>query len=225
MSEREDNCTVQETNGWVFESLPHADAALVLGAGLRRREHDGKLLAGQELKMRALAALELLKHGKIDAIIVTGGSTAKDSLSTEADVIEEYLVEMGVPREKIFKETTSKNTAQNIENCIGILTENGIKTVLVVTNEFHGPRAKQLFQNIMKKHGLDLEGAPISAEAVLNARSAHYNGLTAHYTFPESLKHCPRRAIKMGMRELLRRILIAIDPGDTIAKALANRVR
>ncbi|MCH7878867.1 MAG: YdcF family protein, partial [candidate division Zixibacteria bacterium] len=123
-----------------------------------------KVEVGMESKMRALGAIELMQRGLVDRIIVTGGIAKEfpDEKSI-AEAIEEYLVKKGVPPQKILKETKSKNTAENIENILAILEKEGISKVLLETNEFHLPRAKQLFGNIMERHGLSVEEAEISA--------------------------------------------------------------
>ena len=185
-----------------------------------------KVEVGMESKMRALGAIELMQRGLVDRIIVTGGIAKEfpDEKSI-AEAMEEYLVKKGVPPQKILKETKSKNTAENIENILAILEKEGISKVLLETNEFHLPRAKQLFGNIMERHGLSVEEAELSAESLLNERSPHYKRLTSHYEFPESLKKLPRKALIKGLREFLRRILIHVDRDDKIAKFLVSKLR
>lgn len=214
-----------QENESALEDLPRADAVVVLGGELKRNKK-GRVVAGLESKMRALGAIELMKRGLVERIIVTGG-VAKEFPNEKsiAEAIEEYLIKKGVPSDKILKETGSKNTAENIENVLGILEREGVGKVLLETNEFHLPRAKQLWGNIFKKHGLSVEEAEVSAEKLLNKRSPHYQKLTSYYEFPSSLLKLPQKALTKGLYEFLRRVLIYVDREDKIARFLAQRIR
>lgn len=210
-----------------LEKIPDANAVVVLGEWFEMNK-DGKAIPSLESKMRAIGALELFEKGKAKKIIISGSGRRKgvSAETTVADVMKEYLVSRGIPENAIVTEGTSMNTAEGLENVLALLDKEDIKKILLETNEYHLPRARQLFENILKKHGLDIDLADsISAEELLKERSPHYDKLASHFEFPDSLKNAPKEALQKGLREFLRRILIYIDRDDKIAKFLAGKVR
>ncbi|MGC9598811.1 MAG: YdcF family protein [Minisyncoccia bacterium] len=210
-----------------LEKIPNADAVVVLGEWFEMNKN-GKAVPSLESKMRAIGALELFERGKVKKIIISGSGHRK-GVSTEATVAEamkEYLLSRGIPENAVFTEGTSINTAEGLENVLGLLEQEDIRKVLLETNEYHLPRARQLFENILRKHGLDINLAnSVSAEELLKERSPHYEKLTSHFEFPSSLKNAPREALQKGLREFLRRVLIYVDRDDKIAKFLAGKIR
>jgi uncharacterized SAM-binding protein YcdF (DUF218 family) len=213
-----------------MEKLPHAEAILVLGCELRTAK-DGSVVTGLESKMRTKAAAELLKAGLVEKIIVTGGVLKENvskygDTSSIADAMRTYLVErLEIPSEKIIVEGTSLNTTENLEYALSLIEKEHIESVLLETNEYHLGRAKQLFQNILQRKGYRLDFQSLSAEDVLNSVDERYRRITSHYQFPESVKKHPSRAVKIGLRELLRRVLIFVDRDDKLATFLAQKIR
>lgn len=210
-----------------LEKIPDADAVVVLGEWFEMNK-DGKAVPSLESKMRSIGALELFEKGKVKKIIISGSGHRK-GVSTEAtvaDVMKEYLISRGIPENAILTEGTSMNTAEGFENVLDLLDKEDIRKILLETNEYHLPRARQLFENILKKHGLDINIADsVSAEELLKERSPHYDKLVSNFEFPDSLKNAPREALQKGLREFLRRILIYVDRDDKVAKFLAGKVR
>ena len=70
-------------------------------------------------------------------------------------MMRDYLLQKGVPADRLLIEDTSSNTIQNIANAAEKFGLLGKKTA-VVTNEFHLARARRL----MLRAGLDPHGAP-----------------------------------------------------------------
>lgn len=210
-----------------LEKIHDADAVVVLGEWFEMNK-DGKAVPSLKSKMRAIGALELFEKGKAKKIIISGSGHRK-GVSTEAtvaDVMKEYLVSRGIPENAIVTEGTSMNTAEGLENVFDLLEKEDIKKILLETNEYHLPRARQLFENILEKRGLKIDLTDsFSAEALLKERSHHYEKLVSHFEFPDSLKNAPKEALQKGLREFLRRILIYVDRDDKVAKFLAEKVR
>lgn len=209
-----------------IEAMPHSDAIVVCGGELKKNKK-GEVVAGIESKMRALGALELWRRDLTDKIILTGGIAAEyPEDKSIAEAMKDYLIKKGVPEEVIHLETTSKNTAENLKNIMDILDKKNIRKAVLETSEFHLGRAKQLFGNILEERGLKLEEiTSLSAEELLNERSPHYRNITKYYQFPHSVINLPTIAIKKGLREFLRRILIYVDRQDKVATFLAHKFR
>lgn len=67
----------------------------------------------------------LYQKGFCKYILCTGGNVARYGTKTEAEsvIIQDLLVENGVPADKILVETTSKNTGENLQFSLPILEE------------------------------------------------------------------------------------------------------
>ncbi len=209
-----------------FKEIPDSDAVLVLTGGLEMK--DGRIVPDIESKMRALGALELWKHGKIKKIVLAGGKGVKREgpVPPISVVMKEYLMARGAPEEDIIVETDSINTSSSLENVLPMLEKQGIKKFLLETNEYHMGRSEQLLKNALGKHGIAFDvSSSVTAEELLRNRSPHYEKLVGAYEFPGSLKNAPAGATKKGLREFLRRSLIAVDPHDKVASFLARKFR
>ncbi|KRK78998.1 YdcF family protein [Companilactobacillus nodensis] len=84
-------------------------------------------------------------------IIVSGGHSSQLPI-TEASLMRDYLVEHGIPEEKIILENKSLNTIQNLEYSSILLNKNWraktVPRVTIITSEFHIPRTLQYLKNL-----------------------------------------------------------------------------
>jgi len=102
---------------------------------------------------RVLHAIQLYKMGKIDKIMISGGSGKLVNNETdikEADELAKVLLLADIPKRKIIIENESRNTHESAVNCAKILKNESIKRVLLITSAFHIKRASLCFdkQNI-----------------------------------------------------------------------------
>lgn len=135
---------------WKVNHIPQAedyDAIVVLGAQVRS---DGSL--SLQLQWRLDAALEAWQKRQVP--IVTCGAQGSNEPAPEAWVMRDYLMEKGVPEEMILTEAASFNTRQNIRHAAELLEGREIATVLIVTSDYHLPRAMAL----AKDEGLNAAG-------------------------------------------------------------------
>lgn len=112
------------------------DAIIVLGAGLRGSR------PSSTLKGRLNAAFEYHKNNP-DALIVVSGGKGHDEDITEAEAMETYLVNLGVPKEKIVKEEKSTSTYENFvfsKEILDGLMEKNYK-IAYISNDYHVFRA------------------------------------------------------------------------------------
>ncbi len=97
------------------------------------------------LMMRIERAAEYLKENKDTDIIVCGGIVnSKDQHRTEASIMYDELVKLGVERERIILEDKSRTTVENFLNAKKIIAERYGKkevSVAVLSSEFHLMRA------------------------------------------------------------------------------------
>jgi vancomycin permeability regulator SanA len=100
--------------------------ALVLGAGLRTDGWPTLLLA-----RRLDIAAELYHRGTVDAVLVSGADDEPVAMRT-------YLLAAGVPAAKIVGDAAGFRTW---DSCVRAREVYGVRSAIVVTQEFHLPRA------------------------------------------------------------------------------------
>ena len=133
---------------WVDETRP-ADAIVVLGAA----EYAGR--PSPIFKARLDHALALYQRGIAPVMITTGGQ-GEDPKFSEGGVGRKYLVEHGVPEQKIIAETQSDNTDESTERVATIMQVNGMRSCVVVSDGYHIFRVKRM----LGRYGVQVYGAP-----------------------------------------------------------------
>lgn len=78
-----------------------------------------------------------------EVTIVVSGGQGENEHKPEAEGMAEYLINIGVPSEKIIIENKSKNTTQNLAFSAELIDEEN-SSVGIVTNNFHVFRATQI---------------------------------------------------------------------------------
>lgn len=139
--------------GWVYVqevSVPEAkdyDSIIVLGAQV--------LPSGEpsvQLRWRMDAARKVYDRNPCP-LIVTGGKAGQEPVA-EGDLMRSLFIAEGVPEEHVVSDPESVNTKENLRNAWQILQELGRSRPVVVTSDYHLPRAVQ----IMKDMGIEAQG-------------------------------------------------------------------
>lgn len=109
-------------------------AIVVLGYQLENGEMK------DELKGRCKAAAALAKSYPDAIIVCSGGATGPNNPDghTEAGLMKEYLVRAcGIDTSRIFTDESAMTTLENAENTFEILRAKGIRTITIVTSDYH----------------------------------------------------------------------------------------
>lgn len=109
---------------------------IILGAQVRGRK------ITDSLKRRLDAAIHYLEENERTMVVVSGGRGPGEDIS-EADAMEQYLIEQGVAENRIRKEDQSVSTRENLSFSRRFIDPKH-ETVGIVTNNFHSYRAKLL---------------------------------------------------------------------------------
>ena len=125
-----------------------ADVIAVLGAGI---EDDFR--ATDAFRRRTQHAVALWRAGYAPYIICSGGYPVSHPLP-EAQSCVDVAVGMGVPRNVVFMESSSRSTEENAIYIKRLMEARGWRTVLVVTDDFHVFRTEFLFG----EHGVPMTG-------------------------------------------------------------------
>ena len=114
-----------------------ADTAIALGAGLKGEK------PSFQLQKRLDKAFEYSQENKNAVIIVSGGQ-GDDEMITEAQAMKTYLLEKGLPENRIIMEEQPKTTYENFQYSKVILNEQlgmDAYSIVFITNDFHVLRA------------------------------------------------------------------------------------
>jgi uncharacterized SAM-binding protein YcdF (DUF218 family) len=118
---------------------PSRDVVVVLGC---RVEETGRMSAA--LERRATWAHAALRCGLAASVITSGGRRWGEHV--EADVLARAFTSWGVPDAHVFPELSSLTTAENALFSAALLRRIGAERAIVVTCEWHMPRALACFR-------------------------------------------------------------------------------
>ncbi|MGL4998811.1 MAG: YdcF family protein [Cetobacterium sp.] len=127
-----------------------------MGAGLRRDQPK------KVLKYRLDKAVEYYKKYP-DTIFIVSGGQGKDEIVSESKAMKKYLIKNSVLSKNIIEENKSKTTLENLTFSKKLIPKN-IKSIGVISNDFHIYRVKFLAKN------LDLKLNPIYANTPLKSK-------------------------------------------------------
>jgi uncharacterized SAM-binding protein YcdF (DUF218 family) len=147
--------------------LPQADAIVVLGGGMRAVPPAWPYPDLNSAADRVWHAARLYKLQKAPRIIASGGLVWENDHRPEAEVMQEFLLDLGVPAAAILLERRSRNTRENAVFTAQLLQAQGIARVLLVTSALHMPRALAAFHAA----GIDAIAAPTDFEVVPAAKN------------------------------------------------------
>ncbi|HYN36750.1 MAG TPA: YdcF family protein [Actinomycetota bacterium] len=114
-----------------------ADGIVVLGAA----QYDGE--PSEVFKARLDQAAFLFEEELAPTVVVTGGKQEGDRF-TEAEAGEMYLVEQGVPADRIVGETEGRTTFESLRAVSEMAADQGIQTILLVSDPLHLERIKRM---------------------------------------------------------------------------------
>lgn len=117
-------------------NLPQKEFAIVLGAGVKK---NGK--PGSFLKQRLDDSVDLYNKGIIKKVLVSGDNGEKSY--DEISAMNEYLVNAGIPQNKIFGDYAGFDTYSTMSRASKVF---GIKDAVIVTQKFHLNRSVYLAQ-------------------------------------------------------------------------------
>jgi uncharacterized SAM-binding protein YcdF (DUF218 family) len=128
--------------------LPRAEVIVLLGGGTRSALYPRQIVELGGGGTRVLYAAWLYHQGAAPYILASGGRIDwLESGNSAAEEMATILEMMDVPKDAIWLEENSRNTAENASECRKILQEKGINRIILVTSAFHMPRSVPLFEH------------------------------------------------------------------------------
>lgn len=125
-----------------------ADAVVVLGASVYEDGTPSDILAD-----RLEVAADLYKAGAAREIIVSGDNT--DEHYNESDAMRDYLIDLGVPEDKIVVDHLGTDTYSSIYRAKNAF---GANRIIVVTQAYH------LYRALMIAKGLGMNAGGVAAD-------------------------------------------------------------
>ena len=151
------------------------DYGIVLGGMI---SYDAKMdkLAFNRSVDRLMHAIDLYNLHIIKKIYIAGGSGSivYDEVK-EADLLKDYLIRIGVPKDDIISESESKNTRENALNVAKTINLQVKPEILLITSASHMRRALACFEKL----GIGVD--PYSTDRSVGARRFHID----HLLIPE----------------------------------------
>lgn len=139
-----------------LENIPNSQAALILGARVYTNGNMSDILADRSIK-----ALELYQDKKVEKILVSGDHGTVDY--DEVKVVRDFLLQNDIPEEDIFLDHAGFDTYDSLYRAKHIFQ---VETLIVVTQEFHLPRAVYIGQSL----GIETYGYIADRQTYLAAR-------------------------------------------------------
>lgn len=138
------------------------DAGVILGAAVWGGNRPSPVL-----RERINKGYELYKNGIITYLVLTGGGSPGEM--TEADVAKSELLKKGVNEKNIFAENRSNSTLEQITYLKkNIYRKNNWKEIVLITDNFHLLRAKQMCVFFNIKANTVASDTPLSAESTFS---------------------------------------------------------
>ncbi|MCK9503425.1 MAG: YdcF family protein [Porticoccaceae bacterium] len=131
-----------------IDDLPVADAIVVLGGGVFATGFSG--VTAQPINLgnaadRVWFGARLYHRGKAPLVVLSGGSAKNFAGFSEAEAMQVFLADLGVPAEEMLLENGSKNTRENARFTAALVRNYDINKVLLVTSALHMDRALHHF--------------------------------------------------------------------------------
>lgn len=127
---------------------PHGDVIILLGGGVYDKVPDlsGVGAPTEEMIGRLVTAVRLQKRLNVP-VIVSGGAVFKGR-KAEAPIAKRFIVDLGVPANRVIIEDKSRDTIENAKYTVEICKKFGYKKPLLVTSASHMRRAVMSFEKV-----------------------------------------------------------------------------
>ena len=160
------------------DKCSEADAIVVLGCR-----------GSTALKRRLGIGIRLFEAGAAPLLVLSGGGSGA---LPEAEIMRQAAIACGVSETAMLVDTLSRNTVENARETARLLSARGLRSVLLVSDRVHLPRAALLF----RLAGLRVAGrAAVPAYSLRQAASA---ALREIFALPWSLLRAGSRRLGYG---------------------------
>lgn len=132
-----------------LEAHPQYDAVIIPGVQFYEP------VWNQVMQVRLIWAKHLYDKGIVKNFITSGAAVYTPYV--EAQIWAEYLVQMGIPRERIFMETKAEHSTENVWYGYKLAKQQGFKSVALCTDPY---QAKMLWRFVKKRMNKEVKFLP-----------------------------------------------------------------
>ena len=133
--------------GIAFESLPTADAIVLLGGGASPSRYEAQAVHLSIAGDRLVMAHALYQMGKAPVLLLGGNANKLDHvIRFESEIVRDLLVTWGLPREAMIPLAANRDTHDEALKVRALATERGWRRILLVTSANHMRRASATFR-------------------------------------------------------------------------------
>lgn len=128
--------------------VPLAAAIVVLGGGVEGTSMPFSISQAVDLGQsadRVWHGARLFRAGKAPMVILTGAQFFAQEIS-EAEAMQLFMLDLGVPSSAMVLEQRSQNTRENARYVAELLRDSGRNDIVLVTSAMHMERAKRHFE-------------------------------------------------------------------------------
>ena len=104
------------------------------------------VLSGDDEGQRLRHAFNLYQRGYARKFLLSGATNLWEE--TGIDLMEKYLIQLGVPQQDILSEKRSESTVENAIFSKHLLQDRGMKSAIVVTSPTHSRRVSFIFKRV-----------------------------------------------------------------------------
>ncbi len=127
-------------------SLPHADAVMILGAGIKASGEVSGVL-----RDRMVSALAIYQAHKADKIIISGNNTKVVTVSDdEVTPVKNYLLKQGIPEKDIYTDFEGFDTYTSMYHAENTFH---VASLIISTQQFHLARSVYLARSFEREQG------------------------------------------------------------------------
>lgn len=172
------------------ESLPEADAIMLLGGfSAPSREEVGRLHFNLSAD-RAVTALELVRLGKAKILVVGGSAvTVEGEPFAEADLFKDIIVARQLGGAEVISLGGCKNTRHEAEKVAKLAQERGWKRLLLVTSAAHMQRASGVFRTTTSLEVVPVPSAFLTGVSIITPDSVDLVPRAAGFVKLENYLH------------------------------------
>lgn len=152
-----------ETQAIQTEAVKPSKVAVILG-GFTQFDPAFKRVEFSDGVDRLLMGLKLYRQGKVEKLLITGGSSKLINRKfKEGKNVEHYLLSIGFPKEALVVEPEARNTHENAVYSKDLLKELGYgdQSVVLITSAIHMRRATACFV----KQGINFQAYAVDRKA------------------------------------------------------------
>jgi uncharacterized SAM-binding protein YcdF (DUF218 family) len=124
---------------------------------------------------RGNEAVRIFKRDFADTLVCTGENIPHDFKALglnmlESEITEKNMLNQGVPKEQILLVKKGTSTKEEADEILAFCESRNVKSIIVLSTDFHTRRIKQVFKKKFEKEGIEVvvRAAPSSKYDALN---------------------------------------------------------